>query len=239
MKQSSMETPLNRSVDAGSRRNGLKRGTYGLAALILGFGLFVQLGARKPEGAGRTEDWLESLAPRSLAGFSMLPGREDPNQSYKMDARTYEELKPFGIVVRVYRKANKAFDVALVASDRKESFHDQRVCFASQGWTLTGDRLAKVQTKTRGAIPASILTLASSTRGSQLAVVVYRGPGGFHSSPRGLTWAMLLDQLGGGKHLESVFYRIMPVYSGATEAELLAFAGQYLDAAHESSGGYF
>ena len=46
-------------------------------------------------------------------------------------------------------------------------------------------------------------------------------------------------QLKGSIDLEGVFYRFIPLWSGATADDLKAFIVAYLDEADKTSGGYF
>jgi hypothetical protein len=214
----------------------LKKRVYAIALVLLAFGLALQTAPRAEFGDAKSEEWLESKAPRKVADFFA-----DPGVPYRMDEVTYRELNPFGIVVRIFRHGPDAYDVVMIASNRKESFHDQRVCFSAQGWTLVGDSLAYVESKTRGRVPVTLLDLSASGRGKRYAVLFYRGPGGFYSNPRDLAWSMFKEQLWFWRkpNLESVFYRIIPLRSETTKEELLEFTGALLDAASESSDGYF
>ncbi len=227
---------------------GVVKRSYIAGGLILAFGLFLQIAPKPSFGKDKTEDWLEAKAPMRVGAFEMMRGKEDPGQTYKMAGIAYKELKPFGIVVRVYRSDRKMFDVALIVSNKKESFHDQRVCFTSQGWNIAADKEAFVESKARGRVPVSLLELVDQQQGKKSAVLFYKGPGGFYRNPRDLTLALFRSQLSAivkmiftwssDDEFDSVFYRIIP-QSDVSSEELLDWVGKYLDAASESSGGYF
>ena len=72
-----------------------------------------------------------------------------------------------------------------------------------------------------------------------LAAFLYRGPGGFYATPQSLSLQWLMRQMQGRSDNEAVFYRFIPDFDGATQADVEAFASAYLAAAQESSGGYF
>ena len=54
-----------------------------------------------------------------------------------------------------------------------------------------------------------------------------------------LTWAMFEGPIRGNFDQDTVFYRIISGHPSATREELLKFVADYLDAAHDSSGGFF
>ena len=191
--------------------------------------------------ANRDEPFLEKKAPVKVGEYVFEPNPTSPKaaQSYEVHPDTYTILKPFGIVGRVYQDGPKAFDVLLIASNKKESFHDQRVCFAAQGWNLLEQKEEVIQTK-RGPIDLTVAKMTHETRGDQIAVLFYKGPGDkFYATPQGLANAMFLEQVRFGKDLEAVFYRFIPVGEQTSKEELLDFVRSYVEEAQRSSGGYF
>lgn len=216
----------------------LKKRTYVLAAVLIVAGLAIQLTPRISLAAGKSEDQLEKLAPTQVGEYKMVRGTEDPEQTYKMDKMTYDELKPFGIVSRVFEQGPRRFDVVLIASNRKESFHDPRLCFTSQGWTLLDEEQSDVQTS-RGPIPITFARMKSIDGEPQITAFFYRGKNGYYATAQRFAFDNLLRQLTGSIDLEGVFYRFIPLYSGATRDELVEFIQQYLEEARKTSGGYF
>ncbi|MBI1756179.1 MAG: EpsI family protein [Fimbriimonas ginsengisoli] len=215
---------------------GLRARLVGFGAAMLAVGLWIHL---SPAAAyeRQTEPALEAKAPGAVGDYRFVPGLGTPGCSYKMDYKTYRILKPYGIVARVYESGAKSFDVVLVASQNRGSFHDPRVCFTAQGWSLDEERLDSMQTPTRGTIPFTVVRMTGPR--DSLAMYFYRGPQGFCANVIQLKLAMFKERLTGGKNVDGVFYRIIPNYEGATVDDLKAFASEYLAAASESSGGYF
>lgn len=214
----------------------MRKRVFFVGGILLAFGIALHTAPRADLGPDKPETWLEERAPNAVGEF-----KADPRLSYRMDQRTYDELNPFGIVSRVYVQGDVGFDVIMIASNRKESFHDQRVCFSAQGWTLSKDSLRFLESKTRGRVPVTLLELTSPVRGKRWALLFYKGPKGFCANPRDLAWAMFQEQLRfwTKPNLDSVFYRIIPTSERVSERELLDFAGNFLDAANASSQGYF
>jgi hypothetical protein len=216
---------------------GLIQRTYLMGAvLILLGGAFAYSKSTLPPP--KTEEWMEDQAPLSFGRYRYIAGSENPKQTYKMDATTYEMLRPYGIVSRVYESGPHRYDVVLIASRDKDSFHDPRVCFKGQGWTLGDQYIAQVPTQTRGTVPITLTRMAGQP-GERLAAFFYRGPGGFVGTTNHLKWDMFKSELLRGENPDAVFYRVIPHHAGATEEEIIAFIGEYLDASGEASNGYF
>jgi hypothetical protein len=79
----------------------------------------------------------------------------------------------------------------------------------------------------------------SSADGEMSAMYFYKVPGGYYADTQHLKFGLFLDNLKGKTKPEGVFYRIIPEFQGATQADLQAFAGQMKAACSQSSGGYF
>ncbi len=112
------------------------------------------------------------------------------------------------------------------------------MCFTSQGWNLLSQRQIEVDTP-RGRLPMTLAEMSNDSHGKRLAAFLYRGPGGFYATPQSLSLQWLMRQMQGRSDNEAVFYRFIPDFDGATQADVEAFASAYLAAAQESSGGYF
>lgn len=212
--------------------------TYVLAGVLAAAGAYFAFSAR-PAQATKTEDDLEKLAPYSMPAYRYVPSPDDPDQSYKMSQSTYDVLVPYGIVARRFEGTNKAFDVVLIASNKKESFHDPRVCFSAQGWNIIQEDRIQIPTKTRGTISASLAQLQHAEMGKGFAVYFYRGPKNFSPTTMGIKLDIFWEQLFGQGNTDGVFYRFIPLYRDASKEDLVTFIGEYMDAANESSGGYF
>jgi hypothetical protein len=156
-----------------------------------------------------------------------------------MDEMTYDELKPFGIVARVFEHDRKRFDVVLIASADRTSFHDPRVCFRGQGFLLEKEREEVVQTKTRGTIPVTFAEMKNPQGTQSIAAFFYRDQDGFYPNPQAMSMAWLKRAFFKLQSSEGVFYRFIPMHDGATVEELKRFIQLYMDEAPNVSGGYF
>jgi len=185
----------------------------------------------------RSEEWLESHTPVSFGNYLTEPGPEGTVYSYKMDEATYKVLQPSGICARVFKNGGKDYDVVVIASRSKESFHDPRQCFSAQGYTLGDSHITDVRTKTRGVVPVTVVKMTSPNNGEMFAAYCYKGPSGFTAYNRDLKISLFIEQLKGNQHLDSAFYRFIPLAKSSTEADLLSFIGDYLDAAKSTSQG--
>ncbi|MCW5941198.1 MAG: exosortase-associated EpsI family protein [Fimbriimonadaceae bacterium] len=215
----------------------LTKRTMVFAGVLLAAGAIFAL-SPKPNFKDKNETWMEQRAPKQVPGFRFAASPENPECSYKMDKLTYDTLRPYGIVARKYESADKTFDVVLIASREKESFHDPRVCFTAQGWNIVREERVQIPTG-RGVIPASFAYMQHAQYGDNIAVFFYRGPGGFTNGTTRLKWDIFLEQLKNSENIDGVFYRFMPLYRGATKEQLAEFIATYMDASAETSGGYF
>ena len=185
-----------------------------------------------------TEQWMESKAPSQVDGFLST-------SSPRADQATYDALQPFGIVSRDYRKDQKAFNVMLIASDRRESFHSPNVCLPAQGLNITNEHDEQIHTRTHGDVKATIaeLQLPNAPREKQYMAFLYRVQDKFIARSGNttlvLTLAMFEGPIRGNFDQNTVFYRVITEHPNATLEELRRFVADYLDAAHDSSGGYF
>ena len=220
-----------------------KRAVAALGMLLVA-GVFMAFSA-SDDGDTIDEKWMIDNSPRQVGGFKMLSGAESDDYSYKMDETTYNELQPYGIVAKVYEnpETGETYDVVLIASKSKDSFHDPRVCFSAQGWSLNNQWSDSVETETRGVAYMTVTDMDGPQGRGRLAAFLYRGQGKFYKSTNELKLGMFLAQLKGGGNLDGVFYRIIPQYNNPDQAEMLRdmkeFISNYLDTANEVSGGYF
>ncbi|HRJ26667.1 MAG TPA: exosortase-associated EpsI family protein [Fimbriimonadaceae bacterium] len=217
---------------------------FGFGLLLVGAG-FTVMGLLQPPVQDKDEAWMEQRAPDTVEGMPYDPSNENPEQSYKMDQVTYDLLLPYGIVSRVYRSRDKAYDVVLIASRSKDSFHDPRICFTGQGWTLVTQDQMKAESKTVGTIPVSIVVMTGRTEAdrNKVAAFFYKGPDGYVAGTNDVKWSMFKAEFLGNDNLDGVFYRVIPLHRPKDQesavADVLDFIGKYIDAAHASSDGYF
>jgi hypothetical protein len=155
-----------------------------------------------------------------------------------MDADTYKELSPYGIVARMLSDGTRQFDVVLIASQQKGSFHDPRVCFTAQGWQLDDESTTMVPTGSRGPVPVSVADMKSD-QGERWGAYFYRGPYGFAATANDLKAQMFRYSLLNAKNADGVFYRFIAEDSDATKDDLVKFISSYLDASARYGSGYF
>lgn len=186
----------------------------------------------------KTEAWMEANTPKEVGNYHFLPSADNPAVSYKMDEGTYKELAPWGIVARRFADGDKIFDAVLIASESKDSFHDPRVCFTAQQFTIDKETVDYVQTKTRGTIPVTLAEMTSK-EGKSLTVFFYRGPGGFFPTTQKLKLNMFLHQCKTMESPQGVFYRFIPLYLGAQKEDLFKFIAEFMDTSAGVSGGFF
>ncbi len=200
-----------------------------VAALAGGLGIFSSLRSGLTGYEAPSEKWLEQQVPKELDGFEMIPSRENPEQTYKMNEETYEALKPFGIVSRHYEKGDSKFDAVVIAGDNADCFHDQRACFTSQGWKLNEDRSIMLETKTLGKTPAVLLDLEKEGFRT-LSLFTFRGPSGqTYSSFQPLWGDFMKAELSTGKIQQGQFFRVIALSPATSEEELLSFASDLID----------
>jgi hypothetical protein len=217
---------------------GLIRRFYLLGALLL-LGAGFSHVASPPAGPTRTERWMEATAIKQFGPYRMAPTTEPGAQvSYRMDPATYKELSPYGIVARDLTDGSLTFDVVLIASQSKASFHDPRVCFTAQGWQLEQESEVLVHTVSRGDVPVSIAQMRSDA-GELWAAYCYRGPFGFAASTNGLKLQMFRYALTNERNADGVFYRFIAEDGSSTRDDLVHFISAYLDASGAKTGGYF
>lgn len=216
---------------------GLKLRSFVVGGLLVATAAFAAISGRASTSTTRNEDWMKKVTPVQVGNYHFQEGTE-PGASYKSPAMVYETLAPtVGILARVYEHGGQRYDVTVIASTDHTSFHDPRVCFSAQGYTITSDQAITIPTKTRGNIPASLAQM-TGPNGPTVAIFFYRGSEGFYGTTLKLKWAMLYDKLRGKNEVDGVFYRIIPMGDISTE-RLIRFTALYMDTAGQTSKGYF
>jgi hypothetical protein len=219
---------------------GLRKRTLILAVGFIAIGLGFRALARSPQ-PDRTEEWMQKVTPKEVPGYRMEKSPTNPEISYKSDKMVYDTLVPYGIVARVFQeeKGNKSFDVNVIASSTKDSFHDPRVCFTAQGWNIDKETRAVVKTQTRGDVPVTLAEMTHAKLGKHPSVFFYKGPDGFTATTAGLKIQMLKHQFLTLRDQEGTFYRVIALSRDTTTEELLEFTGKWLDEANKVSDGFF
>jgi hypothetical protein len=218
---------------------GLKLRSFIVSGALLAFGAWVYLTPKPQPVPGQTEDWMETVAPAVVGDYTFRRSAEDPQCTYKAQKMVYDTLLPtVGIVARVYEHGSQGYDVNLIASRDRGSFHDPRVCFTAQKYDIKEEKEIEIPTKHRGKIRATFAKMKGPD-GDTSAVYFYRGPKKqFYSNTSSLKIAMLLEQFKGKTDVDGVFYRFIPMGDNDPE-RLIQFIGLYMDTAAKDGQGYF
>lgn len=215
----------------------MKTAMIALAVLFVGVGYF----NNSPDitnGQRPKESWLEEKVPTAVGDFELKPNAPGSHVSYKMNEPTYKELDPIGIAAqRFVSRGSKSFDAVIIAGNNMESFHDQRWCFKAQGWDIIGEEETKLSTKSYGEIPITLVTITRADSSPTVAIFTLRGPTKFHSTIPSAAKDFFDYELFKQKKFIGFFFRVIPEYPGATKEDVKNFAAQYIDTAHETSGG--
>ncbi len=242
-----LPAPDSSTVPAAPLRDDWLRGARNRA--FVAAGLLLAVGASlafvpKPEATVRSEVWVASGLPERVGDYARVPAQDPkfPYCSYKMDKGTYDILRPWGIVPRVFSNGRETYDVVVIGSNSKDSFHDPRVCFSAQGWNLSNEREEKIRTKTYGDVPVTLVDMDHDGQ-KTIAMYFYRLREGYVGSNAGAKKEMLLYKLAKlGKDNEGGFIRIIPSGAGGASPKpeaLKAFAAAWVDEAAKTSGGYY
>lgn len=213
----------------------IKNNIYGLSALFVLVGMWIYLFPH-PKRIPRTEEWLKANTPYSFMSYRYIPSPKDPKESYKVDKNTYKILIPEAMLGRIYRKDNNTFDVTTLISESKESFHDPRICFSAQGWTVENYTPTQLKTKTRGNINASLVRVSSKTERNKLALFFYKVGKDTFGTPQSIKIGLVWNKLKGEENVEGVFYRFIPS-TNTTQEDLIKFAIDYVDTINNLSKG--
>ncbi|RYG25083.1 exosortase-associated EpsI family protein [bacterium] len=220
---------------------GLRKRLVVFAVIVFAFAGLIRIAIPRTKYDPKTETWLESQAPVAFNGYTFAPSGTNAQQSYKMSESTYETLNPYGIVARVFSNGKHTFDTVLIAGSSGKSFHNPKVCFTSQGYTITDTRTEMVQSKKHGQVPVTVAVMKSEkgNDGNGVAVYFYHTPLGFRALTTEIRKDLIIAKALRKPNLDGVFYRVIGLSKDTTEAETLKFVGEFLDAANESSKGYF
>src|ERR1044072_2493798 len=135
---------------------GLKLRSYIITGILVAFSAMVYLTPRPGKVEGKDQNWMNKAAPSVVGSYTFAPSEADPECSYKQPQMVYDTLAPtVGMLARGLRSKDASFDVTLIASRDRVSFHDPRVCFTAQGYNITEESAISIPTKTRGDIPAT------------------------------------------------------------------------------------
>jgi hypothetical protein len=191
----------------------------------------------KVKQVDRTEEEVAKVLPVKVGRFDAVMGQGE-TCSYTMDKSTYDVLKPWGIVARVFADGNEQYDVVAIVSRSKESFHDPQICFTAQGWNLTNQRHDVLKTKTRGDVP---ITLVDMENGGVRTVAMYffKTTQGYFGDMSKVKMSMLTYKLTHFmKDDEGAFIRVIP--KGVVDVpRMKIFVADWVDEAGKVSAGYY
>ena len=206
-----------------------------VAIVMAGFGLAFSLRPiAKP--IQRTEAWLQGVTPTKLGGYRALPGPNGDKQTYRMSPQIYELIGAYGIDSLTFTDGRRSLDVCVIAANNRESFHDPTVCFPAQDWKILEASVISVATKTRGSIPFTLLHTQHAGGGPVFALYTYKAPVSMVTSEGDLYAQWSRVSFMSGDPQEGAFYRFIGD-EGTTEAELVRFAADFMDAIKSSSKG--
>jgi hypothetical protein len=208
---------------------------YALAAIFAAFGIAMAFRPAATE-IHRTEEWLLNGTPLSVDGYTAQPGPDGTTQTYRMPEDTYKLLQPFGIMTRIYGEGLRHFDVVVIASNTRNSFHNPEHCFPGQFWTISDEHTVNIATRSRGTVPVTVMRASQGDR-NVYAAFCFKGPKGLVASQSELYMQWSLASFLSGQPQEGAFYRFMALENDTTADQLIKFAGDYLDRVHETSRG--
>lgn len=207
-----------------------------LSSLLLVFGLAASLTPTTAAPA-RTEQWMEDNLPQRVGNFSYIRSAEDPDVSYRMSDMAYEELKPYGIVARVFEKDGKRFDTVVVAANNRISLHEPTTCFPGQNWKILSQRQISLETQKRNKVNVMILDMDGEA-GKRLALYTFRGPNGTFAIRDHMFWDWFKAELKGVRP-EGSLMRVMTSDPFTSEQELIEFATKWFDECEVVSKGVY
>ncbi|MBS1700441.1 MAG: exosortase-associated EpsI family protein [Armatimonadetes bacterium] len=205
-------------------------------------GLFLATGATlnfapRAKQVERTEKQIADMLPTKVDHFTAQLA-EGQYCSYVMNESNYQILQPWGIVARTFVDGPESYDVVVIASHRKESFHDPQVCLRAQGWELTNQRIDKIETKTRGTVPITLFDMAQGGD-KRTAMYFLKTTQGYYADMAKLKWDMFTYKLKHmGKDDEGAFVRIMPMGTRDVD-KMKKFAADWIDKAVDTSNNYY
>lgn len=207
-----------------------------LSGLLLAFGLAASFMPPNPAPA-RTEKWMEENLPQRVGDFAYIQSPENPGVSYRMADYAYKELKPYGIVARVFDKDGKRFDTVVVAANDRISLHEPTVCFPGQNWKILSQDQITLDTKKRDKVKVMILSMESDA-GKRLALYTFRGPNGTFPIRNDMFWDWFKAELKGVRP-EGALMRVMTTDDFTPKEELVKFATEWFDECEVVSKGIY
>lgn len=207
-----------------------------LCAILLTTGATLNF-APRPKQVDRSESEIAAMLPKTVDKFNAELANGE-YCTYKMDQVNYDILQPWGIVPRVFDNGPERYEVVVIASRKKESFHDPQVCLTAQGWTLSNQRVDSMETKTRGQVP---ITLFDMERNGEKRTAMYflKTTQGYYADMAKVKWDMFRFKITHfGKDDEGAFIRILPMGELNVD-KMKKFAAEWVDEATKTSENYY
>lgn len=178
-----------------------------------------------------TEKWLLDRVPTQVPGYKLIPSMEDPRVTYRMSPETYAELEPVGITAQVFEDSQgRQYEAVAIAGQDMNTFHDQRVCFTTQGWNLDKNVEANIPNADFGDVPILDLTVSKDGRQGAPAFFMWRSPQRFTNNRRTAKFDFLKSGLLTQKTQVGYSYRFMAASDGVDTEHLRDFTNAYLSA---------
>jgi hypothetical protein len=184
----------------------------------------------------RDEAWLQNATPRQVDGFVAQPGPHGENQTYRVSEQSYELIDAYGVDSLIFSDGRKNLDVCVIASNKRESFHDPMLCFPGSDWKILNQRVVNVDSKTRGSIPFSLIQAKQPSGVIVLAAYTYKAPLSMVTSQGDMYLQWSRVNFLTGQPYEGAFYRFIGDES-TSEAELLKFSVDFMDEVKLTSKG--
>lgn len=178
-----------------------------------------------------SEQWLLDRVPTQVPGYKLIPSMENPKVTYRMSDETYAELEPVGITAQVFEDAEgRQYEAVAIAGQDMSTFHDQRVCFTTQGWNLSKNQEGIIPTSSFGDVPVLDLTVNKGDRSQTPAFFMWRSPQRFTNNRRTAKFDFLKSGLLSQQVQVGYSYRFMAASDGVDTEKLRAFTTAYLSA---------
>ena len=208
---------------------------WALVALFLGFGAYRIFGLKIQNFQMKDEAWLYSIVPDQVDTYSVVPGPVNSKISYRMDDKTYKELKPVGISGQTFRGPNGTVDAVIVAGDRMESFHDQRWCFKAQGWDVSDEKFLTLNIPDYGKVPMYWMTLKREGEPPHRAAFTFLTPEKFRTNYQAGQVDYILKELQTGHPNVGFSFRFIELDPGMGDDEFVRFIHGFFREAKKSS----
>lgn len=208
---------------------------WALVVLFLGFGGYRIYGLKIQNFKMKDEAWLHSIVPAQVGDYVVVPSQIDPKVSYRMDDKTYTTLKPIGIAGQTFRGPKGTMDAVVIAGDRMESFHDQRWCFAGQGWEIIGDHLENIDVPGYGTVPMYVMSLKRENESPRMAAFTFKTPVDFRTAYQMGQVDYLLEELKSGHPNVGFSFRFIQMDTAMTKEDFYQFIKDYFATAKKTS----